>query len=97
MVDEKHEHELIQTLQDRPRVAGIVAQERAISGFMDTAAESILAFTFVISLFAGVIAFGVVYNSMRISLSERDRELASMRVLGFTKRSEERRVGKECR
>ncbi|HLR91192.1 MAG TPA: ABC transporter permease [Balneolaceae bacterium] len=85
MVDEKYEHELIQTLQDRPRVAGIVAQERAISGFMDTAAESILAFTFVISLFAGVIAFGVVYNSMRISLSERDRELASMRVLGFTK------------
>lgn len=85
MIDEAYEKELVQALQDRPRVAGIVAQERAISGFMDTAAASILTFTFIISLFAGLIAFGVVYNSMRISLSERDRELASMRVLGFTK------------
>jgi putative ABC transport system permease protein len=36
-------------------------------------------------LFAGVIAFGVVYNSARVSLSERARELASLRVLGFTR------------
>jgi len=34
--------------------------------------------------FAFVIAFGVVYNAARISLSERSRELASLRVLGFT-------------
>ena len=34
---------------------------------------------------AAVIAFGVVYNSARISLSERARELASLRVLGFTR------------
>lgn len=85
MIDERYEQDLTRALQDRPRVAGIVAQERAISGFMDTAAGSILAFTFIMSLFAGVIAFGVIYNSMRISLSERDRELASMRVLGFTR------------
>ena len=36
-------------------------------------------------LFAGIIAFGVVYNSARVSLSERSRELASLRVLGFTR------------
>jgi putative ABC transport system permease protein len=36
-------------------------------------------------LFAGTIAFGVVYNAARISLSERSRELASLRVLGFTR------------
>ena len=34
---------------------------------------------------AAVIAFGIVYNSARISLSERARELASLRVLGFTR------------
>jgi putative ABC transport system permease protein len=34
---------------------------------------------------AAIIAFGVVYNSARISLSERARELASLRVLGFTR------------
>ena len=36
-------------------------------------------------VFAGIIAFGVVYNAARISLSERSRELASLRVLGFTR------------
>ena len=34
---------------------------------------------------AAVIAFGVVYNIARIGLSERARELASLRVLGFTR------------
>ena len=37
------------------------------------------------SLFSSVIAFGVVYNSARISLSERSRELATLRVIGFTR------------
>ena len=37
-------------------------------------------------LFACVIAFGVVYNGARIALSERGNELASLRVLGFTRR-----------
>jgi putative ABC transport system permease protein len=36
-------------------------------------------------IFAGVIAFGVVYNAARVSLSERSRELASLRVMGFTR------------
>jgi putative ABC transport system permease protein len=36
-------------------------------------------------VFAGVIALGVVYNAARVSLSERSRELASLRVLGFTR------------
>lgn len=85
LVDEQHHDELNQALRDRPRVAGIVATERAIQAFYDTSAASMLTFTFILSLFAGVIAFGVVYNSVRISLSERDRELASLRVLGFTR------------
>ena len=40
---------------------------------------------FINVLFAGIIAFGVVYNAARVSLSERSRELASLRVLGFTR------------
>jgi putative ABC transport system permease protein len=83
LIDPRHEAALNDALRDRPAVASIVSQERAISAYMDTAAETILVFMGIMSLFAGVIAFGVVYNSMRISLSERDRELASMRVLGF--------------
>jgi putative ABC transport system permease protein len=47
--------------------------------------ETILIFTFINTILAGTIAFGVVYNSARIALSERSRELASLRVLGFSK------------
>lgn len=85
LVDAAREDALMDALQERPRVASIVSQERAVEAFNETAAESMLVFTYVLSLFAGVIAFGVIYNSMRITLSERDRELASLRVLGFTR------------
>jgi putative ABC transport system permease protein len=44
-----------------------------------------LLFTFIITLLAASVAFGVVYNSARIALSERGRELASLRVLGFSR------------
>jgi putative ABC transport system permease protein len=48
-------------------------------------AKQVLTFAFFNTLLAGTIAFGVVYNSARIALSERSRELASLRVLGFTR------------
>jgi putative ABC transport system permease protein len=85
MIDSRFEDQLNSALRARPRVASIVSQDRAIDSYLETSAESLLVFTFILSLFAGVIAFGVVYNSVRISLSERDRELASLRVLGFTR------------
>jgi putative ABC transport system permease protein len=83
LVDDRHEAALNQALRARPGVASIMSQDQAITAYMDQAAEMLLVYTAILSLFAGVIAFGVVYNGMRISLSERDRELASMRVLGF--------------
>jgi putative ABC transport system permease protein len=86
LMDTRFEPQLNDALRDRPAVASIVTSDRAISAYMESAADMLLAYMFILSLFAGVIAFGVVYNSMRISLSERDRELASMRVLGFRRR-----------
>lgn len=85
MIDKDREAALTRTLTDRPRVAAIMSRERAIAAFRETTANTMLTYTFILSLFAGVIAFGVVYNSARISLSERDRELASLRVLGLTR------------
>ena len=38
-----------------------------------------------IVVFASVIAIGVVYNAARIALSERARELATLRIIGFTR------------
>jgi len=82
-VDGKYQREVYASLKDMPRIAGVVEQSSAIEAFYDTVAESILFFTFISTLLGASIAFGVVYNSMRIALSERNRELASLRVLGF--------------
>jgi putative ABC transport system permease protein len=57
-----------------------------VQSFRDTMAETILTFTLVATLLAASIAVGVVYNASRITLEERGRELASLRVLGYTRR-----------
>jgi putative ABC transport system permease protein len=85
MTDSFYEREIYEKLIEMPRVAGTVVRGDEIRNFYDTMAEFLLFFTFVASLFAGVIAFGVVYNSARIALAERSRELASLRVLGYTR------------
>ena len=68
-----------------PAVAGVALREMTLKNFRETMAETMNLQIFFNVLFAGVIAFGVVYNSARVSLSERSRELASLRVLGFTR------------
>lgn len=83
-VDERARDAVYAELKELPRVAGVTIQEAAIQTFWATMAETILFFTFISTLLGGIIAFGVVYNSARIALSERGRELASLRVLGFT-------------
>lgn len=79
------ETELYASLHDRPRVLGMVANAAAIQSFYATIGEFILFYNLVATVLAGAIGFGVVYNSARIALSERGRELASLRVLGFTR------------
>ena len=76
--------DLLARLDLRPRVAGVSERRAEIQNFYTTMGESLLVFTFISMLLGAVINFGVVYNSARIALSERGRELASLRVLGFT-------------
>jgi putative ABC transport system permease protein len=75
----------LSALRERPQIAGVQAQGQALESFIETIGDTVLTFTFVMTLFAGAIAFGVIYNAARISLSERARELASLRVLGLTR------------
>lgn len=84
-VTDSQETQVYRELKDMPRVANVIIHDKAIESFYDTIAETILFFTFMFTLLGGVIAFGVVYNSMRIALSERSHELASLRVLGFSR------------
>jgi putative ABC transport system permease protein len=85
-VDEMKAPVLYKTLKETPAVAGVALREMMLASFLETIAESLTVSTTVLIAFACVIAFGVVYNGARIALSERGHELASLRVLGFTRR-----------
>lgn len=73
-------------LEMRPGVASVSIKEATIESFLETIAENMLTMRSFNILFAVVIAVGVVYNSARISFSEQSRDLATMRVIGFTRR-----------
>jgi putative ABC transport system permease protein len=66
-------------------VAGVGVREAALASFEKTVAESFWISISALIGFACIIAFGVVYNGARIALSERGRELASLRILGFSR------------
>lgn len=85
-VDELEIGRLYAELKRLPPIAGVSLREAALRSFRQTVAESISIATTVLVVFAVVIAFGIVYNGARIALSERSRELATLRVLGFYRR-----------
>jgi putative ABC transport system permease protein len=76
---------LYSELKRAPRVAGVTIKRVALDTFRDTIAENLLRFRLFNVIFACIIAVGVVYNAARIALSERERELATLRVIGFTR------------
>lgn len=75
---------LFAALERRPTVAVVSQRRVSIRNFYDSMAETILTFTLIATLFGVVITAGVVYSSARVALSERSRDLASLRILGFT-------------
>lgn len=68
-----------------PAVAGAALKSAMIESFRKTTGENLGIMVFFNALFSSVICFGVSYNAARIALSERSRELASLRVIGFTR------------
>ncbi len=79
-------HPLYKAIKTTPLATSIAIQSESLQLFRDTIERNIVTMTTVYVVLAVIIAFGVVYNSARIQLSERARELASLRVLGFTQR-----------
>ncbi|MGE5198698.1 MAG: ABC transporter permease, partial [Rhodospirillaceae bacterium] len=84
-VDQAGARALYSTLKATPRVAGVLLKDAAVTSFNDTLADMMRQMLAVYVFFAGIIAFGVVYNNARISLAERSRELATLRVIGFSR------------
>lgn len=71
--------------QRLPRVAGTFSKANVLRNMQEVSARNVRLMSLVLTLFASVIAVGVVYNNARIALSERMWELASLRMLGFTR------------
>lgn len=84
-VDASAADRLYARLKETPRVSGVAIKRAALESYQRTLAENVLRMKAVNVLFASIVAFGVVYNCARISLAERSRELATLRVLGFTR------------
>lgn len=82
-VDADERTTVLRRLKDMPQVAAVSSREAIVRSIRETIAEVMGIVTLFNSGLAMLIVLGVVYNSARISLSERARDLASMRVLGF--------------
>jgi putative ABC transport system permease protein len=84
-LDQNRKDEFYAAVKSMPTVSGVALQRVSLANFRKTVALLITTMASIYTGLAAVIAFGVVYNNARISLSERARELASLRVLGFTR------------
>ena len=78
-------HRVLEATQQIRAVAGAFGKASMVRNMEEVTSRNILVISSILSAFAAVIAVGVVYNNARIALAERTWELASLRVLGFTR------------
>lgn len=84
-LDAMHTEAFFRRIKTLPALSGTSLREVTIASFLATVGENIRINNTVLVIFACVIAAGIIYNSARISLSEHATELASLRILGFTR------------
>ncbi len=70
-------------LADVPGVRAVTATGAILGGFEKTVSDLMRVTTFVLGLFAAIIAFAVIYNSSSVSIAEQERDLACMCSLGY--------------
>jgi putative ABC transport system permease protein len=85
LADPLSQPQLSRELKEMPGVAGVTFKRAVLQTFRDTMAATMDTTIMINLIFAGIIAVGVVYNAARVALSERSHELASLRVLGYTR------------
>lgn len=85
-IDMSRRRDFLHALKEIPKVSWVGIKESLRENFRKTTAASINLIQSIYLTFAMVVAFGVVYNNARISLAERARELATLRVIGFSQR-----------
>ncbi|HEY5950114.1 MAG TPA: FtsX-like permease family protein [Kofleriaceae bacterium] len=84
-VDRAHFDVVRARLKELPAVIGVTSRDAVQRSYEEQTGESMVVMTLILTLSAAAIAIGVVYNNARIALSLRSRDLATLRVLGFTR------------
>jgi len=84
-VEPGKEAALLDASKALPQVAGAFSKSTMLRNMQEISARNVRIMSTVLTAFAAVISVGVVYNNARIALAERGWELASLRVLGFTR------------
>lgn len=85
ITDDAANKAIFKRLKAIPRVAGVAVRDTTVAVFRELMQENLLRMRLINVMFSAIIAIGVVYNAARIALSERGRDLATMRVIGFTR------------
>lgn len=84
-IDPREADQLYVRLKNQPQIATVNLKASLYHGFQESMGKVIRASTIILTGFALAIAMGVIYNSIRVSFSERSWEMASLRVLGFSR------------
>jgi putative ABC transport system permease protein len=85
-IDMARRAEFLRAIKDVPRISAVTIKESMRASFRQTTAQMMGMLTTLYLGMAVIVAFGVIYNNARISLAERARELATLRVIGMTQR-----------
>lgn len=86
LVDPASINEMYAEVKQTPAIAGVLDKNAAMKNFRDTIAENTNVMRTINAAFASIIAFGVIYNCALITLAERSRDLATLRIMGFHRR-----------
>lgn len=84
-IDPAQQDALFERIHETPLIAGVGLTQVMLDNFQTQLDESVGIMRTFIIIFAAIIVFGVVYNTARVALSERGRELATLRVIGMTR------------
>lgn len=84
-IDSDNDGALYRAIKDMPSVAGVSRKSEARAAYKKMVDSGAGAMRYVMAAIAAIITFGIIYNSARIAFAERARDLASLRVIGFTR------------
>jgi len=85
LLDPAEERAFYETIKEIPGLSAVIIKQRSVDKMREEIGDMIWIFTSFFVMFSTALAYGVVYNAVRVALSERGRDLATLRVLGFTR------------